>query len=363
MEITRRTVVIIGAGLTGLSLARLLQSAGVDYLLLEARDRLGGRILTSRTNDGTPLELGATWLGKKHTAVVNLLEALGLETFVQVTGGRAIYEAISTSPPQVVQLPQNDEPSYRIAGGSDALIQALASELPPAAIRLEECVTRLEGTLTEVRITTDKATYLATRVVSTLPPNLLLGSIEISPALPAALVELAERTHTWMGESIKVGLRYAQPFWRAEGGPGGTIFSNVGPVSEMYDHADVENKGFALKGFLNGTYYPLQREERRAMVLNQLRKYYGGVVDDYLAYEEAVWRAEAHTFHPYAAHVLPHQNNGHPAYRESYLNGRLFLAGSETATEYPGYMDGAVRSAAWAFDQLSLKEDLTVAGS
>ena len=112
----------------------------------------------------------------------------------------------------------------------------------------------------------------------------------------------------------------------------------------MYDHTNVGEDQFALKGFLNGTYHTLRRDERRDMVLTQLRKYYGEVVDDYLAYEETVWRQEEFTFAPYEEHVLPHQHNGHPVFRSPYLNGRLLLAGSETSVRYPGYMDGAVRS-------------------
>ena len=110
-------------------------------------------------------------------------------------------------------------------------------------------------------------------------------------------------------------------------------------------HTNLKDSKYALKGFLNGTYHSLTREERRDMVLSQLRKYYGDVVDNYLAYEEGVWRNEPFTFTPYDSHVLPHQNNGHPVFREEYLGGKLLLAGSETATLYPGYMDGAVRSA------------------
>lgn len=341
---TTTKTLIIGAGLTGLTTAYELQKAGKPFLLIEARDRIGGRIHTSRRNDGAALELGATWLGKKHQELIGLLSELGIGVFEQVTGGRAIYEAISTSPAQVVQLPHNDEPSYRIAGGSEMLIRELRSKILSTSVCLSEPVLALKGTPDYVEVTTTKGVYQAKKVISTLPPHLFTSKIKVSPALPGQLLKIARQTQTWMGESIKVGLRYAKPFWREDGGPGGTIFSNVGPVTEMYDHTNIEESKYALKGFLNGTYYSLAREERRDMVLNQLRKYYGDAVDDYLAYEEGVWREEAFTFTPHDSHVLPHQHNGHPIFRETYLDGRLLLAGSETAVIYPGYMDGAVRS-------------------
>lgn len=336
---------IIGAGLTGLTIAYLLHRAGRKSLVLEARSRPGGRILTSRRDAGTPLELGATWLGTKHDQLVSLLDELGLPTFEQVTGGRAIYEAISTSPAQVVQLPHNDQPSYRIAGGSDALINALVKALPAGTIRYGKIVDSVKETAEGVEVGTGNDTYVAKNVVSTLPPNLLVNTISFLPQLPENLASLARQTQTWMGESIKVGLRYAQPFWRENGRPGGTIFSNVGPVSEMYDHTNIQNNQYALKGFLNGTYFSLSRAERRQMVLTQLEKYYGEIVHDYLAYEEAVWRNEPFTYVANDGHVLPHQNNGHHAFRQEYWNGKLLIAGSETAAQYPGYMDGAVRSA------------------
>ncbi len=344
MKTTKTPILIIGAGLSGLTLAYLLEQRGKEYLVIEARDRTGGRILTSRPEGGAPLELGATWLGKKHDRLVALLARLGLDTFEQLTGGRAIYEAISTSPPQVVQLPHNDEPSFRIAGGSDALITALYAGLSPEAVQLNTAVQALSLQEDGVLVSTSQGTVVAETVVSTLPPHLLASSIAFTPELPATFRDIASSTHTWMGESIKVGLRYRKPFWKDDG-PGGTIFSNVGPVSEMYDHSNVENDRFALKGFLNGTYFSLTRDQRRDMVLKQLRKYYGTAVDDYLEYEEAVWRQEEFTFSPYDQHVLPHQHNGHPLFREPLFGGRMLLAGSETAVLYPGYMDGAVRSA------------------
>ena len=59
------------------------------------------------------------------------------------------------------------------------------------------------------------------------------------------------------------------------------------------------------------------------------------------------------TYVPCKRAVFPHQNNEHAMYRKPYWNGRLFLAGSETANAFPGYMEGAVRSAEWVYQALS----------
>ena len=184
------------------------------------------------------------------------------------------------------------------------------------------------------------------------------STIEFQPSLPKELKEITESTHTWMGESIKVGLRYATPFWRNENSSG-TIFSNVGPIPEMYDHADADDHFFSLKGFFNGAYFSVTKEERKEMVLNQLEKYYGPKVRDFLSYEEVVWQNQPFTFAPYQQHVLPHQNNGHPIFSIPLMNNRLFLAGAETAKQYPGYMEGAVRSAQQVAKQI-LEKDLAL---
>ena len=254
-------VLIIGAGLTGLTLAYYLKEKGITYHLLEARPRIGGRILTNYQNDTAPLEMGATWLGKKHHELNKLLTELNLEIFEQILGDRAIYEPISTSPPQLVSLPPNNDPSYRIKGGSSTLINTLAEKIGKENILLNQVVTNILSTSNGLTVKTKTDEFPADLVVSTLPPFLLTSTIKFEPALPQNLIDITAATHTWMGESIKVGLRYATPFWRAENSSG-TIFSNVGPIPEMYDHADAEEKHFSLKGFFNGAYYSVTKAER-----------------------------------------------------------------------------------------------------
>lgn len=342
-------VIIIGAGLSGLVSAYELEKLGLDYLLLEAKEKLGGRIETLFDQNGSSLELGATWLGTKHSHLTQLLDTLGIIYYPQELGNSAIYEVTSMSPPQLVQLPKNEEPSYRIKGGTFSLIQSLHEAINPNRINLNEPVISIKDKNSYLEVITFNGSYRSKKVISTLPPYLLTKTIECSPALPDKFVNIALNTHTWMGESIKIGLRYDKPFWKAKNSSG-TIFSNVGPIQEMYDHSD-EN-GYALKGFFNGTYFSLTKEERKHMALSQLAKYYGKVVHDFLSYEEKVWRDDQYVFEPYESHMLPHQNNGHPIFQNALVGGKLIIAGSETASAYPGYMDGAVESGKRAIESL-----------
>lgn len=344
MRVVESDITIIGGGLTGLCIAYFLRSSNLKISIVEARHRLGGRIETSYETGQASLEKGATWLGEKHTFLTELLEELEINTFEQELGSTAIYEPISTSPPQIVSLPPNNSPSYRIKGGSSRLINRLLEHLDASNIYLNQVVHRIEDLSPKLGVQCEKTAFHSPLVISTLPPNLLSTKIAINPFLPTDLLRIAKSTHTWMGDSIKVGLRYEKPFWRS-GNLSGTIVSNVGPIPEMYDHSNSEDTSYALKGFLNGSYYSLAKEERLEIVLSQLEKYYGKVVRRYLNYEEAIWRNEPYTYCAYNSHVLPHQHNGHFLYQNSYLDNRLIIGGSETALEYPGYMEGAIRSA------------------
>ena len=82
-------VVVVGAGLAGLAAARDLVLGGADVLVLEARDRVGGRVEQVSVDDGRPVQLGGEMVGHAHTAYLGLVEELGLtlaSTYTAVAG-------------------------------------------------------------------------------------------------------------------------------------------------------------------------------------------------------------------------------------------------------------------------------------
>jgi monoamine oxidase len=80
-------VVVVGAGLAGLTTARRLTAAGYDVVVLEARDRVGGRTYTVAQDDGAWFDLGGQWVGPTQDHVLGLLAELGLRTFPTWTAG------------------------------------------------------------------------------------------------------------------------------------------------------------------------------------------------------------------------------------------------------------------------------------
>lgn len=85
-------VVIIGAGPSGLSAARTLQAAGKEVIVLEARDRVGGRTWTNHI-DGQMYELGGQWISPDQTALLALVEEMGKETYPRYREGDSVYIA------------------------------------------------------------------------------------------------------------------------------------------------------------------------------------------------------------------------------------------------------------------------------
>ena len=86
-------VVVVGAGIAGLGAARALADAGIQVTVIEARNRLGGRILTDRSL-GFPIDLGAAWIhGIENNPVADLALKAKLPTFVTDYGSFAIYDS------------------------------------------------------------------------------------------------------------------------------------------------------------------------------------------------------------------------------------------------------------------------------
>ena len=127
MEAEERDVVVIGAGVAGLSAAARLAAAGVDVVVLEARDRVGGRLLTEDVG-GLELELGGQWIAPYQDAVRAVIADLGLELFRRHRDG----DDVEVGADKVATRARHDEHDPAHEAAIDAL-EAVTAELDPDA--------------------------------------------------------------------------------------------------------------------------------------------------------------------------------------------------------------------------------------
>ena len=349
MNIKKTEILIIGGGLTGLTLAYLLQQSNIKCIVSEANRRLGGRIKTAYNTDQAPIELGATWIIDQQTSVIKLLKDLNINLFEQFYGDTAIYHPNGMKNAQLVKLPKNDSKSYRVENGTYSIIDALLKKIGTENIDLSQKINSVELTENGIEAISDNTKYQCKYVVSTLPP-LLFSTINTKPTLPEEIRTLLSKTHTWMHDSIRIGFTYKQAFWKTNNSS--TIYSSVGPIQEFYDHSSVDGNLYALSGFMNGSYHDSSIDKRKNLALQQLQSYYGDVALNYNSYEECIWKHEKLTSINSESFLMPQTNNGHPLYKNSFLDNRLYIAGAETSSVFPGKMEGAITSTKYIFSQL-----------
>jgi monoamine oxidase len=433
-------VVVVGAGFAGLSAARALVEAGVDVIVLEARDRVGGRSYTRPASDGTPIDLGGQWIGPTQDRLEALAEAVGVPTFPTYNEGKNIeyqhgqrmtYEgAISTIDPLVtmetvetilnlnmmanevpldapwnaplaaewdaqtvatwmhqnieseavrtlftlaVQAVFSVEPQdlsflhflfyihsggnlnqllsvargaqeRRFHGGSQSIANAIARELGER-VTLNAPVHTITQDTGGARVECDNVVVSAQRAIIAIPPT-LAGRLRYRPALPGYRDQLTQRMP--MGTIIKVHCLYETPFWRDEGFSG-QVTSFDGIVRVTFDNSPESGTPGILMGFIEGNEARLwgrrsvALEERRAAVLACLVRYFGEKAAQPYEYIEQNWADEEYTRGCYAGIMIP---GGWTTYGEALRApiGRLHWAGSETATVWNGYLDGAIQS-------------------
>lgn len=350
MELNEK-IIIIGGGLSGLTLAYLLSKRNINAIILEASSRLGGRIQTIKGANETPLELGATWFSDMHQNLLALIEELGLKKYPQFSKGISLFQTKSFEPAQKFFVPEAETPSYRLAGGTEMLITTLSRKLIKENIHLNIKVNSIRQTDKGITVeTVDGKSYEADKAVISIPPELAASTIHFVPGLPNNLTTLLPTVQTWMAGAVKFTLEYTEPFWRKEG-YSGMLYSHAGIVVEMYDHTNFEGSKYGFTGFLNGSVAGYAPEVRKEFVLKQLVELLGEQAGHPLVYYDKVWTGE-YIVSQNQIVQRPHQNNGHPLLQNSYMDGKLFFCNTETATEFPGYMEGAVISASSVVEQL-----------
>ncbi|MYZ06828.1 FAD-dependent oxidoreductase [Streptomyces sp. SID2999] len=425
-------VVVVGAGFAGLSAAERLVSTGRSVLVLEGRDRVGGRSFSGEVA-GVRVDLGATWVARRHTAVRDLASRVGCTMTGQFAEGRnvlwlarrrrtysgtipkvspaalvdmarmqrAVGKLVSTvdvnaawESPEAARLDaisfgewldrKNALPStralmtvvskvqwgctpgdvsllhalryIRAAGGLDHMLdvdggqqqdrfvettQEIARRVAEQLgdrVRLETPVDRIAQDDNGVTVRTGSGEIRAQYVIVTASPA-HRAAIEFEPALPEQAQGL---TRTWrMGVLSKAFVAYEEPFWRADGFSGEGV-TDTGTVFITFDVSPAPGGPGVMMAFCDPRVFDgFSPEVRRDRVVRQLADLYGPRARTPIDYVDHCWGAEP--FAPGGPNpaVAPYAT---VSFGEALTepHGRVHWAGSETAGEWAGSMNGAV---------------------
>lgn len=185
----------------------------------------------------------------------------------------------------------------------------------------------------------------AQRAVVTLPPLALQG-VAFSPELPEnrrARLALSD-----MGRVIKIHAVYDEPFWREEGLAGIATCYDDGPVGVIFDNSPQDASCGVLVAFVYGDrerqWEDKDPVERRAAVLAGLAAAIGPEAGNPVDFTEQLWNLDEFARGGYEGYVVPGGwiASGTDGWREPA--GAIHWAGTETASRWNGYMDGAIES-------------------
>lgn len=344
------SVIIIGAGLSGLYLAWKLHQQEIKVTVLEARNRCGGRILSAAPNNThQKIDLGPAWLWPAfQPRIQQLIKELGIETFQQFTQGDMLYEVN----PHNIQRhggPSSHQQSFRIKNGNDALISALLQQLPDDTVQLNTQVTHIQQSPLQINAVdnNNSMSYTADKIILAIPLRLANKQIAFNPPLNDATQHIWQSTPTWMAGHCKIIFVYTKPFWRTQG-LSGEAFSHHGPLAEIYDGSPGSEEYYALTSFvsLNAIQRKqLSSDELTSAAIKQLQRLFGSEATqpDHIYIQD--WSTEKLTCTDMDIQQPPQHPEVPDTFSRKVWNKTVLLAGTEVARQHGGYLEGALESA------------------
>lgn len=343
--------IIVGGGLSGIYAAYLLSRTNESFVVLEARDRIGGRIL-SPEHQGFFSDLGPSWYWPDiHPKMAHLIETLGLKGYRQFEEGMGRFQGPDGTA-RTVNGYATEPLSWRLKGGMSSLIAKLSEDIPENRVRHNHPVCRIEKKPTGALVSLGElerepwASFCAKKVILALPPRLAAATILFEPDLSHDLTQAMLKIGTWMAGQAKFCALYKEPFWR-QAGLSGQAFSQRGPLGEIHDGSNSSASPYGLTGFVGIPAVQRNHEQNvREAILCQLAIIYGrqAAQPEALFYKD--WARERFTATrfdqpPMYDHPLYHP----PAGKTSIWEGTIHFAGTETANQHGGYLEGALRAA------------------
>ncbi len=294
-------------------------------------------------------------IGSMFGAEPRDLSVLAFLTYLQAGGGFLAMSTIDGAAQQDYFVGGTQQIATRIA--ADVVTRqgvcAVVLDAPVRVIRQDD-----DG----VTVVTDRGRYRARFVVVAVPP-VLAGRIAYDPPLSPARDLLTQRMP--MGTIMKVYVRYATPFWRAQGLSGEAI-ANDGVVQTVFDSSPPDLSSGVLVVFTAGddarALSTKPRDERAAIVLRSLAALFGPEAARPVDYLDFNWSDEPWSRGGPVALLGPGAlTSAGRALRAP--EGRIHWAGTETALRWTGYMDGAVESGERAAGEVLVRlHEETVAG-
>ncbi|MEO9514913.1 MAG: NAD(P)/FAD-dependent oxidoreductase [Paracoccaceae bacterium] len=346
---------VIGAGLSGVSLARQLYLAGQSVQLFEARDRLGGRI---HTIDG--FDMGPAWFWPGQPRMAARIQAHGLQIFDQFSEGTLSFEQSDGRVMRDMGF-SSMRGSLRLSGGLASLVQAEAATLPSDTLHLSSTVTSITDETSHVRIDYTQSgqdqTLRARRAVLTLPPRVADHHIRFEPNLSNPTQQAMQNIPTWMAGQAKVVAIYESAFWR-DAGLSGDAMSHRGPLVEIHDASPAQGGPFALFGFVGVP--AAGRTDAEALTqacVEQLANIFGPAALNPRAVHLKDWAFDPNTATPAdQAPVHAHPTYDLPSAMRDLWGNRLMFAGTEVAAQFGGYLEGALEAAETAAHRILRSE-------